>query len=67
MRKCPHCENYIAHLKYKEVGAIEYAGNIKRDAWYPMQDSARDYYCPQCMTALGRDDLDLLGVPNELR
>ena len=67
MPRCPNCQAEINELLFWSKGSIEFGGNIKRDGWYPMQDVERNYQCPECYIPLDADDLDKLGVSEEMR
>lgn len=67
MHACPHCQQELALVDYRDTGQLEYGGNIKRNEWWPMQDRDREFQCPECHHPLDAEDLDSLGVPNQFR
>lgn len=67
MPKCPNCGAEVATILYWSKGEIEYGGNIKRDGWWWMQDREINFQCPHCFVPLDPNDLDKLGVPEDMR
>ena len=66
MPKCPHCEAEIYEIDFTTKGQNEFDGNIS-SGWYPMQDCETTHSCPECHEVFDADDLDKLGVPEEMR
>lgn len=67
MPLCPNCQSDISLVKYWEKGQIEFGGNIHRTGWAFMQDRERNFQCPECYIPFDAEDLDKLGVQNEIR
>jgi hypothetical protein len=66
MPQCPHCGCTLHEIDYVEKGQIEFDGNIT-EGWAFMQDAERTYQCQECHTILDTEDLEKLGVPEEMR
>lgn len=64
---CPNCQNVIDEINYWESGQIEFGGNINRQGWAFMQDRERNFQCPECHIPFGPEELEQLGVPENMR
>lgn len=67
MPRCPYCHKEITLINYWENGQIEFGGNINRTGWAYMQDRERNFQCPECLVPFDAEDLDKLGVPEDMR
>lgn len=67
MPLCPNCHSEIRLIDYWSKGQIEFGGNIDRSGWWFMQDEERNFQCPECHLPLDAQELDKLGVPEDMR
>ena len=67
MPACPNCKSELNLIDYWETGQIEFGGNINRSGWAFMQDQERNFQCPNCHIPFDAQELDKLGVTEELR
>lgn len=63
--KCPYCGEELSEIDTSKIVFLVH----KDDKWEREIDSPDNdlFLCPCCMGSLDVEDLDALGVPNELR
>lgn len=66
MPVCPNCQAEISEINYWESGQIEFGGNLDRTGWAFMQDRELNFQCPECDVPLDAEQLQQLGVPEDL-